>query len=279
MLMAKRELESIVRRGSRMPGNPRIKRGSEASSGQRDRVLLENLSIVRRVARHIHRHVPRNVDIEDLVSAGVIGLIDASSKFDPSRNAQFQSYAHFRIRGAILDSLRALDWGPRELRRRGRAVEDSFQTLTARLGRTPSEEEISNEMGLPIEEYRELLRELDGLEIASLHKARNEGSSEDELANVPSHLDEDPLSCCMRGELRGRLSLAMADLPERERLVMKLYYYEEMTMREIGILLGVVESRISQIHSSAVTQLRIVLRDMSRMNDISRKRQNLRRRN
>ena len=189
--------------------------------------------------------------------------MDAFSKFDPTKQVQFRSYAQFRIRGAILDSLRTLDWSPRELRRKGRAVEEAIRQVTARFGRAAGEGEVAAEMGLGLEEYQQLLGELKGLEVGTLHMERNEDSGEEELAYVPGRPEEDPLFRCLRGELQGRLTDAIANLPDRERLVMTLYYYEEMTMREIGLALGVVESRISQVHASAVIHLRAALRDLT----------------
>ncbi len=226
-------------------------------------MLLEHLPIVRFLARRIHERLPQHVDIEDLVSAGVVGLMDAFAKFDPDKKVQFRSYAQFRIRGAILDSLRTLDWSPRELRRKGRAVEEAIRVLTARLGHAPGEAEVAAEMGLDLEEYQQLLGDLKGLEIGTLHMERNEDSGEEELAYVPGRPEEDPLFRCLRGELEERLAEAIANLPDRERLVMTLYYYEEMTMREIGLALGVVESRVSQVHASAVVHLRAALKDLA----------------
>jgi RNA polymerase sigma factor for flagellar operon FliA len=230
---------------------------------EQERVLLEQLPIVRFLARRIHERLPQHVDIEDMVSAGVVGLMDAFSKFDPAKKVQFRSYAQFRIRGAILDSLRTLDWSPRELRRKGRAVEEAIRVLTARMGRAPNEAEVAVEMDLELEKYQQLLGDLKGLEIGTLHMERNEDSGEEELAYVPGRPEEDPLFRCLRGELEERLAEAIQNLPDRERLVMSLYYYEEMTMREIGLALGVVESRVSQVHASAVVHLRSVLRDLT----------------
>lgn len=232
-------------------------------TGEQERVLLEHLPMVRFLARRIHEKLPQHVDIEDLVSAGVVGLMDAFAKFDPDKKVQFRSYAQFRVRGAILDSLRTLDWSPRELRRKGRAVEEAIRVLTARSGRVPGESEIAAEMGVTLEEYQQLLGELKGLEIGTLHVERNEDSGEEELAYIPGRPEDDPLFHCLRGELEERLTDAIAKLPERERLVMTLYYYEEMTMREIGLALGVVESRVSQVHASAVVHLRSALRDLA----------------
>jgi len=232
-------------------------------NSEEERVLLEHLPIVRFLARRIHERLPQHVDIEDLVSAGVVGLMDAFQKFDPAKKVQFRSYAQFRIRGAILDSLRTLDWSPRELRRKGRAIEEAIRVLTARMGHAPGEAEIAAELGIELEEYQQLLGDLKGLEIGTLHIERNEDSGEEELAYVPGRPEEDPLFRCLRGELEDRLAEAIQGLPERERLVMTLYYYEEMTMREIGLALGVVESRVSQVHASAVTHLRSSLRDLA----------------
>jgi len=226
------------------------------TDADRDRMMLEHMPAVRWIARRIHERLPQHVELEDLVSAGTLGLLDAFRKFDAAKRVQFRSYAQFRIRGAILDSLRTLDWSPRELRRKGRAIEEAIRALTARCGRTPTEPEVAREMGLELEEYQQLLGELKGLEIGTLHLERSEDSGEDDLAYVPGHPDDDPLFRCLRGEMQERLADAVDQLPERERLVVTLYYFEEMTMKEIGLVLGVVESRVSQIHSSAVVHLR-----------------------
>ena len=239
-------------------------------TGEQERVLLEHLPIVRFLARRIHERLPQHVDIEDLVSAGVVGLLDAFAKFDPSKKVQFRSYAQFRIRGAILDSLRTLDWSPRDLRRKGRAVEEAIRVLTARLGHAPGEQEVAAAMGLDLEAYQQLLGDLKGLEIGTLHMERNEDSGEEELAYVPGRPEEDPLFRCLRSEMEGRLTDAIANLPDRERLVMTLYYFEEMTMREIGLALGVVESRVSQVHASAVVHLRAALRDLAAAGNFDR---------
>jgi len=252
-----------MRRGAAGGGYPPAAAAAPMLTAEQERVLLEHLPIVRFLARRIHERLPQHVDIEDLVSAGVVGLMDAFAKFDPAKKVQFRSYAQFRIRGAILDSLRTLDWSPRELRRKGRAVEEAIRVLTARLGHAPGEPEVAVEMGLGLEEYQQLLGDLKGLEIGTLHMERNEDSGEEELAYVPSRSEEDPLFCCLRGELEDRLADGIAHLPDRERLVMTLYYYEEMTMREIGLALGVVESRVSQVHASAVLHLRVALKDLA----------------
>jgi RNA polymerase sigma factor for flagellar operon FliA len=239
------------------------KAASGLADDEQERMMIEHLPVVRYLARRIHERLPQHVEMEDLVSAGVLGLIDAFQKFDPAKKVQFRSYAQFRIRGAILDSLRTLDWGPRDLRRKGRAVEEAIRTLTARCGRAPSENEVAAELEMELGDYQQLLGELKGLEIGTLHVERSEDSGEEELAYIPNQVEDDPLFQCLRGELKDRLAGAIDELPERERLVMTLYYYEEMTMKEIGLTLGVVESRVSQIHASAVLHLRALLADFA----------------
>src|SRR5271154_5214278 len=229
------------------------------SATDRDLLLMEHLPTVRYLARRIHERLPQHVELDDLVSAGVVGLIDAFSKFDHTKKVQFKSYAQFRIRGAILDSLRTLDWSPRELRRKGRAVEEAIRATTQRVGRAPAEQEIAGEMELSLGEYQQLLGDLKGLEIGSLHMERSEDSGDEELSYIPGSPEEDPLFRCLKGEMKQRLADAIDELPEKERMVLTLYYYEELTMKEIGLTLGVVESRVSQIHSSAVLRLRVAL--------------------
>jgi RNA polymerase sigma factor FliA len=246
------------------PNSSGLRLGTESESGsrlglERERMLLEQLPTVRYLARRIHERLPQHVELDDLVSAGIVGLIDAFSKFDHTKRVQFKSYAQFRIRGAILDSLRTLDWSPRELRRKGRAVEEAIRSVTQKLGRVPSEPEIAREMNLGLNEYQLLLGELKGLEIGSLHMERIEDSGDEELAYLPGSPDEDPLFRCLQGEMKQRLADAIEELPEKERIVLTLYYFEELTMKEIGLTLGVVESRVSQIHSSAVVRLRATL--------------------
>jgi RNA polymerase sigma factor for flagellar operon FliA len=236
-----------------------LKEREGASASDRDLLLMEHLPTVRYLARRIHERLPQHVELDDLVSAGVVGLIDAFSKFDHKKKVQFKSYAQFRIRGAILDSLRTLDWSPRELRRKGRAVEEAIRAVTQRVGRAPSEQEIAKELELTLVEYQLLLGDLKGLEIGSLHMERSEDSGDEELAYIPGSPEEDPLFRCLKGEMKQRLADAIGELPEKERMVLTLYYYEELTMKEIGLTLGVVESRVSQIHSSAVLRLRVAL--------------------
>jgi RNA polymerase sigma factor FliA len=227
------------------------------NDAERDRILMEQLPQVRYIARRIHERLPRHVPFEDLVHAGVLGLIDALNKFDLSKHVQFSSYAKFRIRGAILDSLRELDWSPRELRRKGRLVDSTYFELSGKLGRAPNENEIAQEMGIGLSELQSLLAELDGLELGSLRvESPRDGKEEDLTDYVPSKPEETPFFQCLRSEMKQLLANAISELPEKEQRVLALYYYEELTMKEVGAALGIGESRVSQIHSLAMVRLR-----------------------
>lgn len=224
---------------------------------ERDRILMEQLPQVRYLARRIHESLPRHVPLEDMIHAGVLGLIDALNKFDRSKHVQFGSYAKFRIRGAILDSLREMDWGPRELRRKARRVEEAQRKLSLALSRAPTELELAKELDLELREFQQLLTELDGLEIGSLHvESPWDGRDEDICDYLPNAPEDTPFFRCMRSEMKELLAKAIADLPQKEQQVLALYYFEELTMKEVGAVLGIGESRVSQIHSLAVVRLR-----------------------
>lgn len=229
--------------------------GLSLCAGERDRLLAEHLPQVRYIARRIHGRLPRNVQLEDLIHEGVIGLIDALDKFDPLKQVQLKSYAQFRIRGAILDSLRASDWSPRSLRAKARQLEKKRLEMSAALVRSPSDSELAGYLGMEPPELARLLAELHTLDLDSL-----EGTGKGEGRELPDHRPDgpvaDPFSLCLRGELKSHLLQAMAGLGERERQVLTLYYAEELTMREVGAALGIGESGVSQIHSATIVRLR-----------------------
>jgi len=231
---------------------------------ERERLLMEQLPQVRYIARRIHERLPRHVPFEDLVHAGVIGLIDALHKFDRSKHVQFGSYAKFRIRGAILDSLREMDWSPRDLRRKARNLEEAHNRLRLQLGRNPSEQELAEELQLDLRGLQLLLGEIDGLEVGSLKvQSPHDGKEEDLCEYLPNHPEETPLLLCLRSEMKELLARAIEGLPEKERQVLALYYFEELTMKEVGAVLGVGESRVSQIHSMAVIRLRARMAELT----------------
>lgn len=226
-------------------------------SAERERLLLEHLPEVRYIARRIHERLPRQVQFEDLVQAGVVGLIDALHRYDPARHAQLGTYARFRIRGAILDSLRALDWSPRELRRRGRELRQAEQALGDRLGRAPTVEEVCQKLEITPEEYHRLTAELHASQLEDGPEDGEGGSVLDAAASP----DPDPFTLYARGEARERLAAAMAELPERDQQLLSLYYHEELTMKEVGAVLGIGESRVCQIHGTLLAKLRQRLRE------------------
>jgi RNA polymerase sigma factor for flagellar operon FliA len=221
---------------------------------ERQRLLIENLPEVRYTARRIHDRLPSHVPFDDLVHAGILGLIDAVDKFDPSKNVQLKSYARFRVRGAILDSLRQLDWSPRYLRRQARQIEQAKRELSSELGRAPSEPETANRLGVDLGEFQRLLGEVHGLAIGSLQGQSDDGLFEE---NVPAtRPEEDPFHLTLRTEMHAILAQAIEKLDEKERRVLGLYYLEELTMKKVGALLDIGESRVSQIHTAALIHLR-----------------------
>lgn len=236
-------------------------RGEALDPMERERLLQENLPEVRYIARRIHDRLPSHVPFDDLVHAGILGLIDAVDKYDPARNVQLKSYARFRIRGAILDSLRQMDWSPRALRRQARKIEDAQRELAAKLGRAASEPEIADHLGMKLEEYQQLLGELRGLDLGSLQAGANEESPENPHVSVTVKEDENPFEQYSRTEMRAFLASAIEELDEKERHVLGLYYLEELTMKEVGLILDIGESRVSQIHTAAILRLRARLRE------------------
>ena len=230
---------------------------------QREKLLLEHLPQVQYIARRIHDRVPPQVLLEDLVHAGILGLMDAVKKYDPSKNVQLKHYAEFRIRGAILDSLRQVDWSPRTLRRQARRLEQAISDCKARFGRDPTEPEIAAELKITLESLHHLLGDLRGLDIGSLQAEANEpGMGEDSLQYRCGTDQEDPYHQTLRSEMTSLLAKAVGELPEREREVLALYHYEELTMKEVGAVLGIGESRVSQIHTTALLRLRARLQEL-----------------
>src|SRR5208283_3457272 len=233
---------------------------SETVGENSEQLLLEQLPQVKYIARRIHERLPQHVPFDDLLHAGIVGLIDAMHKFDASKNVRFSSYAKFRIRGAILDSLREMDWSPRDLRRKARRLEATMQKLQTELGRSAGEPELAVAMGMTLEQFQHLLDEIRGLEVGSLQIESLEDGRETDLGEtLAGPANQDPLFLCLQGERRQLLADAIAELPAREQQVLALYYQEELTMKEVGAVLGVGESRVSQIHSVAVARLRATL--------------------
>jgi RNA polymerase sigma factor FliA len=231
-------------------------------NGQRELLLLEHLPQVQYIARRIHDRLPLQVLLEDLVHAGVLGLMDAVKKYDPGKNVQLKHYAEFRIRGAILDSLRQVDWSPRTLRRQARRLEQAVLDCKARLRRDPTEPEIAVELQMSLASLQHLLGELRGLDIGSLQADTNDPNFKEVVQQCRGVDEEDPYHQTLRSEMSGLLDKAICELSPREREVLSLYHFEELTMKEVGAVLGIGESRVSQIHTAAVIRLRARLGEL-----------------
>jgi RNA polymerase sigma factor for flagellar operon FliA len=215
--------------------------------------------LVKRIAYHMMARLPASVEVDDLIQVGLIGLMDAVSRFDGTQGAQFESYATQRIRGAMLDELREADWLPRHVRQKSRQIETAIHTLQQRLGKPPTEQEISKEMGIPIDQYQGMLNDVKGSQLLYY-----EDFSDDDSANFLERYlvdgSSDPLALLEDEGFRASLIQAIHTLPERERSMMGMYYEQDMNLKEIGVVLGVSESRVCQLHSQAVARLRAQLK-------------------
>lgn len=229
---------------------------SEVISGaERERLILEHLPQVRLIAHRIQERLPENISLDDLVSTGVLGLISAIDNFDPAHNVKLKTYAEYKIRGAILDSLRGLDWAPRQKRRKAKQIEAAIAAAEQRLKRAPNEEEIAAQLGIGLEEYHGWLVEIRGLNIASLEYAGPE-QGRDMLHYIPDSEENLPSTLLERSELERLVVQTIEQIPEIERIVISLYYQEELTLREIAQVVKLHESRISQLKSQAILRLR-----------------------
>ena len=233
--------------------------GSEMSESERHAIIHKHIDLVKYEVDRVAVGLPAEVDREDLISAGIIGLIKAVDRYDPNRGASFSTYATSVMRGAILDELRSMDWAPRGLRGRYRRLEEAIARLRQRLRRQPEEAEIIAELGLTPDEYRQLLYDASATAIVSLEALMEAGGDSraptTESAEV-GRAEWNPAAVVDRAELHRLLGEAIAELPERDQLVISLYYHEELTMQEIGAVIGVTESRICQIHTQAIARLR-----------------------
>ena len=239
---------------------------SATSTTESDDLVMQELPQVYYIAARIRERLPQHVEMEDLVSAGVVGLLEATRSFDGSKNVQFKTFAKFRIRGAILDSLRETDWGSRYMRRRGREIAEATARLEARLGRHPSETEIAQEMQLEPEHLRRLIAQLDSLQLAgqSVAVSNDRTESFDVIESAPNLDDPDPFELCLEGEMKEHLAEAISKLSEREQLILSLYYREELTMKEIAKVVGVALSRVSQIRQETMVKLKALLEHLQR---------------
>jgi RNA polymerase sigma factor FliA len=226
------------------------------TSEDREQLILEHLPQVKLIARRIYERLPGSVSLDDLISNGVLGLISAIDRYDAKHDVKLRTYAEYKIRGAILDSLRGLDWAPRQQRKRSKLIESAIGVLEQGLQRMPKEEEIAEYLGLSVPEYHEWLSEARGLTLGSLENAGTEEEGCDLLRYLADSDEHWPSQILERAELEKSLALAINRMPQIERTVLSLYYYEEMTLREISKIVKLHESRISQLKSQAILRLR-----------------------
>lgn len=225
---------------------------------ERDKLIMKYAPLVKNIVERIAAKVPPHVaDRQDLMHVGIIGLISALEKFDKSRNVQFETYARFRIRGAVLDELRARDWQPRSARNKDAKIEKAIFELRKLLGRQPQEEEIADHLGVSLEEYHQLLEEACGVSLLKSEDLPPDYCEKYGSYDVLERIDQgNPFVLLAKNELKGTLKRAIEGLPEKEKVVLSLYYYEELTMKEIGLVLRLTESRVCQLHSQAILRLR-----------------------
>ena len=236
---------------------------SDACQDCRDKLILNYAPLVKYIAGRVAVNLPQNVDQADLVSYGLFGLIDAIEKYDMAREIKFETYAITRIKGAIIDELRALDWVPRSIRHRARVLERVYYELENELRRPPTDAEVANAMGITVEEHGELLSQLSYTSMLALEELWNVGEKDDKVSLIDSIEDTsspDPADSFEFEEMKTILADAIKKLPDRERTVIALYYYDNLTLREIGDILGVTESRVSQLHTKAVIRLKSKMR-------------------
>ena len=235
-----------------------VQREQEVSLEVRNQIVVEHLPLVKAIAIRVHENLPVHIELDDLIHAGVLGLFDAVEKYDAAKNVEFQAYAKHRIKGAILDSLRQLDWASRDLRRRQKQADAVSRDFTAKFGRTPSEAEVAEQMGVTTERWRKMSLELRNAGPAVSTSAREDLDQTQDMEFAAAS-EVRPDNICERRQLRVTLEGAIGQLPERYQKVMFLYYTNQMTMKQIGDMLGVNESRVSQIHKTALKKMQVTL--------------------
>lgn len=233
----------------------------------REALIKKYAPLVKYVAGKIAMSMPENIDFNDLVSDGSFGLIDAVEKYDPDRDIKFKTYAVTRIRGAIFDALRSRDWVPRSMRKKAKEIERAVQILEAKFGRDVSDDEVAKEIGMDMDEYQKVMKRITESSVVSLNDVYYTGDDSDEISFAdtlagPEGLNPDILA--ERDEIRGTIVEALKTLPEKEKQVLILYYYEDLTLKEIGAVLNVTESRVSQLHTKAIQELRYKLNEIKK---------------
>ena len=228
------------------------------TDAQKDRLITEYAPLIKFIAQKIAIRLPSNIELDDLISSGVIGLMDAIDKYDSSRDNKFKTYAEFRIRGSILDELRAQDWVPRSIRDKSKLLDRTMIKLESQLGRTATDEEIADALQMTMAEFHSLVNQVKPVSVLSIDESAT--YSNNDKKSIMNLLDSckinNPLSQLNLKSIKGTIASSIEDLPERQRLVLSLYYYEDMNLKEIGKILRVTESRVSQLHAKAISKLR-----------------------
>jgi RNA polymerase sigma factor for flagellar operon FliA len=243
-------------------GNRSVRRAKHMDETERNALIVQYAPLVKFLASRMAMRVPPSVSLDDMISAGIMGLLDAIDKFDPSREIQFKTYAEFRIRGAMLDELRNMDWVPRSTRKKIHTMERAITAVEAKLGRPAEDFEIAEEMGVDLDTYYKILNKSRGIELLSLDEyIKGDKSSGEPKKSFRSLIqgNDDPGRYIMASELKHVIAEAIRTLAKKEQIVISLYYYDELTLKEIGQILGLTESRISQIHTKSVIKLRAKL--------------------
>ena len=251
-------MEGLLRNARREHG--------EVPQPLKEQIVLEHTALIRYIVNRIAIRLPSHIDLDDLHNTGVIGLMDAIDKYDPEKNCKFKTYAEFRIKGAILYQLRSLDWVPRSIRQKSRKLERAYGEVEQRLGRPASEDEVADSLGLQLDKFHELLNQVRGISLVNLEEIRSGGPDGERSGTFGDVVEdvkaENPFSSFKFHEMKQIVADTIATLPEKERLVISLYYYEDLNMKEIGSILGITESRVCQIHTKSVLRLRSKLKGM-----------------
>lgn len=265
------ELKQVLARSARIPlkdytdaffGN-----GQSLTHEKREELILKYSPLIKYIAGRLAMRLPPNVSQDDLISSGVIGLMDAVEKFDSSKKIRFKTYAEFRIRGAMLDELRSLDWVPRSIRKKITELEKTYEYLEKDLNRPPKDKEVAEALGISLEKFYKLLdktKNVTFLDVETIRRGMSDNNEKDLFDLIADDSDIDPFDLLNKNEIKKILINAITALPEKEKIVISLYYYEDLTMREIGEIMGYTESRISQMHTKAMLRLRVRLSSVSK---------------
>lgn len=228
---------------------------SDIDKDQQDQRVVEHLSLVKRIAYHLIGRLPSTIQVDDLIQAGMLGLIEASKHYDPSQGASFETYAGIRVRGSMLDEVRHADWSPRSLHRKMRQVSEAIREIGNATGRDAKDNEVAQKLGISMDEYYSIMRDNASSRIFSLNQAEEEGQP------VAGKKEKDPFEALQKEGFQASLAQCVGELPEREQMVMSLYYNDELNLKEIGLVLDISESRVCQIHGQALSRIRAKLTD------------------